>query len=301
MDISEIKKFIKNKIETDKLTEKVRGIIKTKKWERQDIKEGFKQSFKPLLKTQEKLSENIIEKNEATIEQLKKNQKSLQDSLNKNQLALTEGLKIMGALVAPPDKDEDEDFKTPEAEKEDPFKQPRKKEDWEFPQEPSKQPLSVNLEKDLTKEEISLLGDMDYIQPSKFLETDPKILNNINIELYNEIQATKDEINTKKRGRPSKKDDEYKKILEERLKVMQNYHRSLRFFLQGMNYVQKGKGIYFNPHHLLDRLELLSGSIIAGNNGVIPEFSQIVHLLHQMKVITNKQLNDLIKIYLTIK
>ena len=55
--------------------------------------------------------------------------------------------------------------------------------------------------------------------------------------------------------------------------------------------------IYFNnPHQLLDRLELLGGSILAGNNGVINEFSQIAHLLNQMKVISNKQLNNLLKI-----
>ena len=44
-----------------------------------------------------------------------------------------------------------------------------------------------------------------------------------------------------------------------------------------------GQGIlHFNyPHQLLDRLELLSGSILAGNNGVIQEFSQIAHLLNE--------------------
>ena len=59
--------------------------------------------------------------------------------------------------------------------------------------------------------------------------------------------------------------------------------------------------IYFNdPHQLLDRLELLGGSILAGNNGLINEFSQIAHLLYQMKVISKKQLNDLLKTYITI-
>ena len=64
-----------------------------------------------------------------------------------------------------------------------------------------------------------------------------------------------------------------------------------------------GQGIlhFRNPHQLLDRLELLSGSILAGNNGVIPEFSQIVHLLNQMKVLTKKQLNDLLKKYILNK
>ena len=64
-----------------------------------------------------------------------------------------------------------------------------------------------------------------------------------------------------------------------------------------------GSGIFYfnNPHQLLDRLELLGGSILAGNNGVIPEFSQIAHLLNQMKIITKKQLNDLLKNYISIK
>ena len=64
-----------------------------------------------------------------------------------------------------------------------------------------------------------------------------------------------------------------------------------------------GKGIlhFNNPLQLLDRLELLGGSILAGNNGVIQEFSQIAHLLNQMKVLTKKQLNDLLKQYILNK
>ena len=65
--------------------------------------------------------------------------------------------------------------------------------------------------------------------------------------------------------------------------------------------VKSGYGmIYFqNPNQLLKRLELLGGSILAGNNGVINEFSKIAHLLNQMKVITKEQLKKLIKTYLT--
>ena len=54
--------------------------------------------------------------------------------------------------------------------------------------------------------------------------------------------------------------------------------------------------IHFNnPLQPLDRLELLVGSLNAGNNGVKQEFTQITHLLHQLKVITKKQLNNLLK------
>ena len=64
-----------------------------------------------------------------------------------------------------------------------------------------------------------------------------------------------------------------------------------------------GTGIihFNNPLQLLDRLELLAGSIFAGNNGVKQEFCQIAHLLHQLKVITKKQLNDLLKKYILNK
>ena len=67
--------------------------------------------------------------------------------------------------------------------------------------------------------------------------------------------------------------------------------------------IKSGSGItiFKNPHKILERLELLGASILAGNNGVIPEFSKLVHLLKQMKVISNKQLNDLLKTYITIR
>ena len=64
-----------------------------------------------------------------------------------------------------------------------------------------------------------------------------------------------------------------------------------------------GTGIihFNNPQQLVNRLELLAGSIFAGNNGVKQEFSQIAHLLHQLKVITKKTLNDLLKKYILFK
>ena len=84
--------------------------------------------------------------------------------------------------------------------------------------------------------------------------------------------------------------------------TLHKYKNILKLYLDSLEY-KMGEGmIYFNnPHQLLNRLELLGGSILAGNNGVIPEFSQIAHLLNQMKVISKKQLNDLIKTYITIR
>ena len=61
-----------------------------------------------------------------------------------------------------------------------------------------------------------------------------------------------------------------------------------------------GQGViyYNNPNDLFDRMELLGGSIHAGNDGVKKEFIQIAHTLNKIGVINNDQLNDLLKEYI---
>ena len=65
-------------------------------------------------------------------------------------------------------------------------------------------------------------------------------------------------------------------------------------------YKKMGQGViyYNNPNDLLERIELLGGSILAGNDGVKQEFIQIAHTLNKIGVIDNNQLNDLIKEYI---
>ena len=64
-------------------------------------------------------------------------------------------------------------------------------------------------------------------------------------------------------------------------------------------YKKIGAGVvyYNNPADLLDRLELLGGSILAGNNGVKNEFSKVAHTLNKLGVLNNNQLNSLLKEY----
>ena len=95
---------------------------------------------------------------------------------------------------------------------------------------------------------------------------------------------------------------------KDKSKELIRQHNIMDIFINNMvqlkNYkIKTGTGIihFNNPQQLVNRLELLAGSIFAGNNGVKQEFSQIAHLLHQLKVITKKQLNDLLKIYILFK
>ena len=87
--------------------------------------------------------------------------------------------------------------------------------------------------------------------------------------------------------------------------ILERYAHSLNNLKMYKENIQSKTGtgnLHFNnPLQLLDRLELLGGSILAGNNGVLQEFSQIAHLLNQMKVITKKLLNDLLKKYILNK
>ena len=73
-------------------------------------------------------------------------------------------------------------------------------------------------------------------------------------------------------------------------------------YFNSINY-QVGQGIYFynSPQELLKRLELLGGSLVAGNNGLLSEYIQIAHQLRNLGVITNNQLNKLLKNYISIK
>ena len=58
-----------------------------------------------------------------------------------------------------------------------------------------------------------------------------------------------------------------------------------------------GSGVvYFNDtNDLINRMELLGGSIMAGNDGAKSEFSEIAHKLYELGKIDNNQLNDLLK------
>ena len=64
-------------------------------------------------------------------------------------------------------------------------------------------------------------------------------------------------------------------------------------------YSKIGSGVvYYNDtNDLIDRMELLGGSILAGNDGAKSEFSEIVHKLHKLGKIDKGKLNDLLKLY----
>ena len=70
-------------------------------------------------------------------------------------------------------------------------------------------------------------------------------------------------------------------------------HRSSKKFSK----IGSGIVYYNDTNDLIDRMELLGGSIMAGNDGAKSEFSEILHKLYEIGKIDNNQLNDLLKSY----
>ena len=95
MDLEETKKIIQNKIEADEAAREVRSHIKSYIHEKQNLREGFTATFKPLIETSEAVKTSIDTQQNKLIKQLQDNQLALTEGLNKNRLAITSGFDKM--------------------------------------------------------------------------------------------------------------------------------------------------------------------------------------------------------------
>ena len=273
------------------------------------MQEGFKETFKPLIKSQDSIKKSIDEQQNATIAQLKANQLALTQGLNQNRMAITEGFDKLDE-VKKWDLAQLPGFEAIEEPKEDDAVLPSTSKEGPKIAKFTLEDLDRNL---MNKEAQDILKVNEYYKlPSDYFEEDvstiDKVIEDVNEDLEDTSKAIKNtaiitrDPNGYAIAKPISKNPREKTI-----NFIKKYNTLSIFASSLINlklYKEKsGSGIiYFNnPHQLLDRLELLGGSILAGNNGVINEFSKIAHLLNQMKVISKKQLNDLLKIGEPIK
>ena len=169
MDIEEYKKLARNKIEADSLTQQVRDVIKITKWQKQNMREGFKETFKPLIKSQDSIKKSIDEQQNATIAQLKK-----------NQLALTSGL----------EKINETNLRLAEM-----SELPALEGDYDEPTTSSpRSPTRYNIEKNLNNMELTVLNNMGYPRPNNFFDTNPELLREFLNETKNDVKVFTGEI-----------------------------------------------------------------------------------------------------------
>ena len=90
--------------------------------------------------------------------------------------------------------------------------------------------------------------------------------------------------------------DNKKKEIEKKLTANRNY----RELIKSLPNPQKGSGVFYynSPRDLFERLELLGGSIRAGNNSLKNEFSEVVHTLYKLGVFPSAVLNGLLRKFL---
>ena len=163
MDIQEIKNFAKNKIESDDLAKQVRRRIKETTWEKQNQREGFRESFKPLISQFEKPEDVKIKNIFTQNHELLKNQRVFaEEAINKNKAIkkLAEQYERLADIKELPDSDDWVPMQPPDDEG-DPWNS-----DWVPVPKPS-----GNLEKNFVCSELVFLQNYDYPRPSEFNET----------------------------------------------------------------------------------------------------------------------------------
>ena len=353
------------------MIKQVRNEIKSYIHEKQNLREGFKETFKRLIKSQDKIKESIDNQQNAMIKQLQENQLALSEGLDKNRLAITQGFDKMDEikkwdLQQLPGYEAIEEKESEATEEPEEFSDGEKsiiykishrdlnklldndifpdddlpvhmnKKDFEkiYRESPNREKYLININK--FTEEVKVINKPITLS-YKESDMDKNLMNKGSIDLLQsyglELPSHYKDKNLEELREALRKSQLISSRIKDRIKNVAVYdlesdsgkaiaipknenpnaktrndireHNIMEICNYNLNQLREfkekpGTGIlhFNNPLQLFDRLELLSGSILAGNNGVIQEFSQIAHLLNQMKVITKKQLNDLLKKYI---
>ena len=161
--------------------------------------------------------------------------------------------------------------------------------------------LKYNLEKNLNDEDKEILNRLGYPQPNEILDAETEEIKKIYEMVANDARNMGIEVGHLKRTKHKTTAQETElELYKQNHELQKNYKEILKFYLNSLQYnVGEGLGdkntyIYFSPQELLKRLELLGGSLAAGNNGVLHEYIQIAHRLKDLGIVTNNELNKLL-------
>ena len=288
MNIEEVKKYSQNKIEADNLIKQVRQKIKETIWEKQNLREGFTETFKPLISQFEKpddpKAQNIFTQNQKMLQ----NQLALTEGLKENQKAITDGFSQFERLADMKELPGVEAIEDGEDDKDDQARAP-------LPKEDKTSILNLDLEKNFDKNDIFTLKEFNYTRPNDFYDSDIESLQKELEDVNSDIKTLTGQINGRKRAKNP--NDEYLAITllkEEQKATLMKHKNIMKDYFKSLEY-KVGQGLFFSPQELIRRLELLNGSLAAGNNGVLPEFIQIAHRLRDLGILTNNQLNKLLR------
>ena len=302
MDITEFKKYALPNIEAGKIVDLIRSTIKKVQYSKQDAREKQKESLKP-----------IIEKLEEEAKEISDLRKALEP---KPPVPALPGPPPVPAIPGPPQlaalQAPTEQAGLPQSDD---------YEDAVDSEQPGPSTSTLDTDYKFSEEDLNFFrskGLPTFKQVLDKSKTDESIFYKTRketLDITDKLKGEKISLNYK--IKKSKSPDETKKLNEDlqdinnQLKLNKKYRDRLDFLAEGDKMVIKkskkggrlstplrgSKGEYFP---LLDRLELLSGSISAGNNSskVKNEYSNIVHVLHKLNVINNDDAINLLSMIL---
>ena len=323
MDIEEMKKYSQNKIEADNLIKQVRQKIKETTWEKQNLREGFTETFKPLISQfedpgKDSKTQNIFTQNQKMLQ----NQLALTEGIRANQKAITDGFsqferladmqELPGIAAIKDAEDEQAQASTPSPPKT-PISTPT----------PPKSPISIPSPQDEKKPIVefntnifdSNLNNKEYMDilesfgyqnlPSYYFDKNINDIKSLINDVGIDLEDVKKELSTNTEYirdgiytivKPKAESPRPKTIKGiNNYNAISIYFSNLNYLLQVKQKEKTGSGMFNTPQELIRRLELLNGSLAAGNNGVLPEFIQIAHRLRDLRILTNNQLNKLLR------
>ena len=199
MDIEEMKKYSKNKIEADNLIKQVRQRIKETIWDKQNKREGFSETYKPLIsqfeEPEDPKAENIFTQNQKMLQNQLALTSDLTKGLEKNQKAITDGFSQFERLA-------DMRELAPLIEEQPGIEQSDSAQtDVVIPK---KTPITYNLEKNFEKNELDYLRNFNYPRPNNFVDVNPKTLEEIYEQVNNDKTVTGNLIGALKRKKKKK-------------------------------------------------------------------------------------------------
>ena len=315
MDIEELKKYSQNKIEADNLIKQVRQQIKETTWEKQNLREGFTETFKPLISQfenpgKDSKTQNIFTQNQKMLQ----NQLALTEGIRANQKAITDGFSQFERLADMQElpgigaiEDGEDDEKDSEDDKDDQARAPLPKEDEAQTVKAPIAKFSVNyLDRHLNnKKAQEILKGSDYDNlPSYYFDKDidtiSSLLDSVNQDAQDQFKLISNTaiIGQNKEGYQiaKAKADKPQAKTKENIFIFNTLSIYAKNLSELLNFkIQSGSGMFRNPKELIRRFELLNGSLFAGNNGVLPEFIQIAHRLRDLGILSNNQLNTILR------
>ena len=328
MDVEEIKKYSQNKIEADNLIKQVRKQIKETTWEKQNLREGFTETFKPLISQfedpgKDSKKQNIFTQNKemlqnqlALTEGIRGNQLALKDIKDKQEIfnrgfeqyeRLADMQELPGIAAIKDDEKDSEDDKDDQARA--PTPTPPKS-STPTPQAEKKPVTEFSLDifdKNLNnKKTLDILSRYGYSSlPSSYfgnsIEDINSLIDSVRINLEDALKELSKNIEFVEEGLyhlavPKAENPRIKtKQGIDNYNVLSIFHTNLNILYEVKKNQKSGSGLFNTPQELIRRLELLNGSLVAGNNGVLPELIQITHRLRDLGILTNKQLNTFLR------